>query len=234
MKLNFLAAGLVLGLAGTAAFAQATHTDWYIAPTAGIVLNDSHRNKSTGGAAGLAIGKVLNDKWNVELGGQYLRLDGKNDEQGNIGVDGLYFFNRNPGFAPYAIGGLAFVREGFSDSNRNDNLMAKVGLGFTKQLTKNIDFRTDARYQWHSNKAASHNLGDWVFSAGLNIAFGGTTQAPAPYVAPTAYVAPAAPYVAPPPVAAPPVAAPQAAAVPAETAPAPYVAPNRSPRQDRN
>ena len=69
MKFNSLAAGLVLGLAGTAAFAQATHTDWYIAPTAGIVLNDSHRNKSTGGAAGLAIGKVLNDKWNVELGG---------------------------------------------------------------------------------------------------------------------------------------------------------------------
>ena len=84
-----LLAVLALGLTGTAVFAQATHTDWYIAPTVGVVLNDSDRAKNTGGAVGLAIGKVLNDKWNVEFGGQYLRLDGKNDEQGSIGVDGL-------------------------------------------------------------------------------------------------------------------------------------------------
>ena len=102
-----LLAVLALGLTGTTVFAQATHTDWYIAPTVGVVLNDSDRAKNTGGAVGLAIGKVLNDKWNVEFGGQYLRLDGKNDEQGSIGVDGLYFFNRNPDFAPYAVAGLA-------------------------------------------------------------------------------------------------------------------------------
>ena len=99
-------------------------------------------------------------------------LDGKNDEQGNIGVDGLYFFNRNPDFAPFAIGGLAFAREGFSDTNRNDNLLAKVGLGFTKRLTDTIDFRTDARYQVHGNRAGAGKLGDWVISAGLNIALG--------------------------------------------------------------
>jgi OOP family OmpA-OmpF porin len=227
MKTSSLAAALVLGLTGTAAFAQATHSGWYVAPTASVVINDNDRAKSTGGGVGLAVGKMLNEKWNVEVGGQYLQLDGKNDEQGNIGVDGLYFFNRNPDFAPYAVAGLAYAREGFSDANRNDNLMARAGLGFTKQLTKNIDFRTDVRYQWHSNKAGSGNLGDWIVSAGLNIAFGGTPQAAAPaYVAP-AYVAPAPVYVAPAP-------APVYVAPAPAPEPAPYVAPKREPKQDRN
>ncbi len=173
MKISSLAAAIVLGLSGTAAFAQAADTGWYLAPTAGITLNDSVRTKSTGGAVGLAIGKVLNEKLNVEFGGQYLRLGGK-DEQGNIGVDGLYFFNRNPDFAPYAIAGLGPVREGRASGNTpaNDNLLVKAGLGFTKKLSQNIDFRTDARYQWHTNKTGvGNNLGDWVISAGLNIYF---------------------------------------------------------------
>ncbi len=172
MKISSLAAAVIFGLTGTAAFAQAANTGWYLVSTVGIVLNDSHRNKSFGGATGLVVGKVLDEKWNVEFGGQYLRMDGRNDVQGNIGVDGLYFFNRKPDFAPYAIAGLAFVREGYSDSNRNDNLMAKVGLGFTQKLTSTMDFRSDVRYQWHSNRAGASNatsLGDWVFTVGLNI-----------------------------------------------------------------
>ncbi len=225
-----LLALLALGLTGTTVFAQADNTGWYIAPTVGVVLNDSDRAKNTGGAVGLAIGKVLNEKWNVEFGGQYMRLDGKNDEQGSIGVDGLYFFNRNPDFAPYAVAGLAYAREGYSDSNKNNNLLAKVGLGFTKRLTDTIDFRTDARYQVHGNRAGSSNLGDWVISAGLNIALGPKAQTPAPYVAAPAYVAPA--YAAPAP--APVTVTPPPAAIPAPPAPAPYVAPTRTTKPDRN
>ncbi len=179
MKISSLAAVIVLGLTGTTTFAEEANTGWYLAPTAGITLNDSVRTKNTGGAVGLAIGKVLNEKWSVELGGQYLRLAGKPDEQGNIGVDGLYFFNRNPDFAPYAVAGLGYAREERASGNTpaNDNLLVKAGLGFTKKMSRNVDFRTDARYQWHTNKngVAHHlgnNLGDWVISAGLNIYFG--------------------------------------------------------------
>lgn len=231
MKISTLTGIVVLGLSGTATFAQVANTGWYVAPTAGIVINDADRNKSTGGAVGLMIGKVLNEKWNVEFGGQYLRLDGKNDEQGNIGVDGLYFFNRNPDFAPFAIGGLAFAREGFSDTNRNDNLLAKVGLGFTKRLTDTIDFRTDARYQVHGNRAGAGNLGDWVISAGLNIALGPKAPAPAAFVAAPAYVAPV--YVAPVPAPVAMTPPPPPAVMPVAPAPAPYVAPVRAVKPDR-
>ena len=229
MKISSLVTAIALGLSGTAAFAQAANTGWYIAPTVGVTLNDSDRNKNTGGAVGLAIGKVLNEKWNVEFGGQYLRLDGKNDEQANSGVDGLYFFNRNPDFAPYAVAGLGYVREAraFGNTQANDNLLVKACLGFTKKLSRNVDFRTDARYQWHTNKTGVNNLGDWIISAGLNIYFDDRAPAPAAYVAP-AYVAPA--YVEPEPVA----VTPAPAAMPVQPAPAPYVAPTRVIKQDRN
>ena len=232
MKLSFLAAVAVLGMTGTAAFAQATHDGrWYVAPTVGVVINDDQRQKDTGGAVGLAIGKALNDKWNVEFGGQYIKHN-SNDKQASLGVDGLYFFNRNPDFAPYALVGLGWVREGAPNGSHNDNALLKAGLGFTKRLTDNIDFRTDARYQVHGNKAnsgGSGNLGDWVISAGLNIALGPKAQAPV-YAAAPAYVAPAPAYVAPAPVA---VAQAPVYVAPAP-APAPYVAPVRPVRADRN
>lgn len=236
MKISSLAATLVLGLTGTATFAQATHDGrWYIAPTAGVVINDSQRHGDTGGAVGLAIGKAVNEKWNVEFGSQYIKHSSSpRDRQASIGVDGLYFFNRNPDFAPYALVGLGYVREGGSNNGgRNDNALLKAGLGFTKRLTDNIDFRTDARYQVHGNKGnsgGSGNLGDWVISAGLNIALGPKAQTPAPYVAAPAYVAPAYAAPAPEPVA----VTPAPAMAPVEPAPAPYVAPIRATKPDRN
>lgn len=188
MKIAPLAAAVILGLTGTAALAQAVNTDWYIAPTVSYTINDDSRVKNNGWGTGLALGKVLDNRWNVEVGGQYMQFDGKNDEQGSIGVDALYFFNRNPDFAPYATFGLGFVREGYSDTNHNDNLLAKAGLGFTRQISERVDFRADARYQTHANKAGPKRLGDWVMSVGLNYRFGGKTQAPAPYVAAPALV----------------------------------------------
>jgi OOP family OmpA-OmpF porin len=188
MKIAPLAAAVILGLTGTAALAQAVNTDWYIAPTVSYTINDNSRVKNHGWGTGLVLGKVLDDRWNVEAGGQYMQFDGKNDEQGSLSGDALYFFNRNPDFAPYATFGLGFVREGYSDTNHNDNLLAKAGLGFTRQLSKNVDFRADARYQTHANKAGPKRLGDWVMSVGLNYHFGGKTQAPAPYVAAPALV----------------------------------------------
>jgi len=175
MKIATLTAVLVLGSAASTALAQAVNTGWYIAPTVGLTLNDSARNKSFGQAAGLAVGKALNEKWNIEMGGQYMRFDGSNDRQGSIGVDGLYFFNRNANFAPYAIGGMAYSREGAGSGSKNENLLLKAGLGFTKQLNPTMALRSDVRYQWHGNKAqalGASDLGDWVASVGLNVTLG--------------------------------------------------------------
>lgn len=175
MKIVTLTAAIVLGTTGTAALAQAVNTGWYIAPTVGLVVNDTVRNKSFGHAAGLHVGKALNQRWNIEIGGQYMRMDGSNDRQGSIGVDGLYFFNRNANFAPYAIGGLAHSREGAQNGSKNENLLIKAGMGFTKQLNPTMALRSDIRYQWHGNKAqafGANDLGDWTINVGLNVALG--------------------------------------------------------------
>jgi len=209
MKIAPLAAAVILGLTGTAALAQAVNTDWYIAPTVSYTINDESRATNHGWGTGLVLGKVLDNRWNVEAGVQYFQFDGKNDEQGSFAVDALYFFNRNPDFAPYATFGLGFVREGSANGN-NDNLLAKAGLGFTRQISERVDFRADARYQTHANEAGPKRLGDWVMSVGLNYHFGGKTQAPAPYVAAPALVpVPEIVVAAPPPPPPPPAPAPR-------------------------
>ncbi len=174
MKIATLTASLILGLSGTTALAQTATTDWYLAPTIGVTMNDGSRASNTGMGVGLVVGKMLNSRWNVEVGGQYLRLDGSRDRQGSVGVDGLFFFNRNANFAPYAVVGLGMAREG-GPTGHNDNLLLKAGLGFTKQLNRTTDLRADIRYQEHKNKdraAGGGRLGDTVISVGANFAFG--------------------------------------------------------------
>jgi OOP family OmpA-OmpF porin len=171
MKIAPLAAAAILALAGTAALAQTAAAKWYIAPTVIYTSNDDSRVTNHGWGTGLALGKVLDNRWNVEAGVQYFQFDGKNDEQASFAVDALYFFNRNSDFAPYATFGLGLVREGSANGNSNDNLLVKAGLGFTRQLSQGVDFRADARYQTHANEAGPKRLGDWVMSGGLNYPF---------------------------------------------------------------
>jgi OmpA-OmpF porin, OOP family len=104
---------IILGAISTVAYSQTVNSSWYAAPNFSFVIDSPHREDSVGWATGLALGKVLNDRWNVELGGQFSDF-GSNDKQANVGLDALYFFNRNPYFSPYATFGLGYVYEGSS------------------------------------------------------------------------------------------------------------------------
>jgi hypothetical protein len=71
--------------------------------------------------------------------------------------------------------GLGYAKEGSSTGSSNNNLMANVGAGFTKQLNKSVDLRADVRYHMHDNRKdafGSSNLGDWLISFGVNYSFG--------------------------------------------------------------
>jgi OOP family OmpA-OmpF porin len=179
MRMKTLTALVTLGLAGVAAQAQAMDDRWYLAPSATYVITDSDRRDDDGWGIGLAAGKALNEKWNAEFSGRYLDL-GDNDELFSFGLDGLYFLNRNPAFAPYLVGGLGYARD-----TSDNNLMANGGVGFMRQLSENIDLRADARYHWHTNEKDAYDdsgLGDWLISVGLNIALGQKAPPPAPVV----------------------------------------------------
>lgn len=170
MQIKPLVILLSLGIAGVSLQVQAG-TDWYVSPSVSYVINDDHRAKNDGWGVGLAVGKAINDAWNVEFGGRYLQLDGKKDEMGSVGLDALRFFNRNSAFAPYVVMGLGYVKEGGS----NNNLMGNVGAGFFRQLSKSVDLRADVRYHLHDNRKEAMepgNLGDWLVSLGVNYSMG--------------------------------------------------------------
>ncbi|MCI1047019.1 outer membrane beta-barrel protein [Caballeronia zhejiangensis] len=150
-----------------------TVSGWYVAPTLSLTINTPHRQDHLGEAVGLAIGKVLNDQWNIELAGQVANF-GAHDRQGNIGLDALYFLNRNRSFAPYATLGMGYVHEGGApkhESGDYQNLMLRGGLGFTTKIMQRVDLRMDARYQWHGATSGGPRLGDWFISAGINYSF---------------------------------------------------------------
>ncbi len=182
----FLHISLVIGLAGVFGTAGAETADerWYLAPTIGYVFADSDRKADDGWGLGLALGKSLNEKWNLELalrGNKLDRAAGGAYDQYGLGVDGLYFFKRDPAFAPFAVVGAGYLRSDVPSAS-DDSLMANAGLGFLKRLSDNMDLRADARYRWASNNlpgVSGNGLGDWLVSIGLNIALGAKAAAPA-------------------------------------------------------
>jgi OmpA-OmpF porin, OOP family len=170
--IRLIVAGIIIAETGSTAFAQTgVINDWYVAPIASFSINSPHRAKDHGAAGAVALGKVLNESWNVELSGQYVDF-GANDHQASIGLDALYFIKRNRKFSPYITLGLGGVYEGpLPNDSKNQYLMLRGGIGFTTNITRNIDFRMDARYQWHGSTAGAPNLGDYFISGGLNIYF---------------------------------------------------------------
>lgn len=173
MKIKkLIVAGIIFGAVGNTASAQVNIiNDWYVAPLVSFTVNSSHRAKDYGVAGAGALGKVLSEKWNIELSGQYVDF-GAHDNQASIGIDALYFIERNKKFSPFITLGLGGVDEGSMPNNdKNQRLMLRGGVGFTVNVIRNVDFRMDAKYQWHGSTAGAPNLGDFFITSGLYIYF---------------------------------------------------------------
>ncbi|MDD5388292.1 MAG: OmpA family protein [Gallionellaceae bacterium] len=204
MSRTFLHLFLAIGLAGVfgSAWAETANERWYLAPTIGYVFADSDRKADDGWGLGLALGKPLNEKWNLELtlrGNKLDRAAGGAYDQYGLGVDGLYFFKRDPAFAPFALVGAGYLRSDVPSASDN-SLMANAGLGFLKRLSDNMDLRADARYRWANNNlpgVSGNGLGDWLVSIGLNIALGEKAAAAVAVSRPEPVMAKAAPRLEP-------------------------------------
>lgn len=176
---------VLIALAATALQAQAMDDRLYVAPSANYTFSDNDRRADDGWGAGVALGKPVTRNLNMELaltgssldykagGGDYRLL--------GLGVDAVYLFNRDASFTPYGVFGMGVLRTDIPGGD-DTGLMANAGLGIMKRLTDNIALRADARYRWDGNAAKAFNensFGDFVVSAGLNIALGQKAQ-PAP------------------------------------------------------
>jgi len=190
MRIKTLPALIALGLTSAALQAHAMDDRLYLAPSLNYTFADDDRNADDGWGGSLALGKPVSPAWNLELALSRSALDrdaGGDYDLWGLGVDGLYFFNRNASFAPYGVVGLGAMYTEIPGQD-DTGLMANAGLGFMKQLTDNVALRADARYRWDDNSTDAFNkssFGDWLVNVGVNIALGRKAQpAPQPQPAP--------------------------------------------------
>ncbi len=168
---------------------------WYVAPFGSYVHTGGDRNGSDAWGGGMALGKILNEHFNVEVRGFDQEFASNYGHQSLTGgtADLQYYFMRSA-FSPYAVLAAGGMNSCVS-ANCGASVIGEAGLGFTYELADNLLFRTDARYRY-TNDLNSHinprgdEFHDLVVNAGFVIPFGEKPRAVVP-AAPTPEVAPA-------------------------------------------
>jgi OOP family OmpA-OmpF porin len=200
-------------------------TRFYINPFGTYTFADSDRSSDDGWGGGLALGKPINRWINLEVRGAYESLSGtRSGAIGGGGYDNIPFgmdilvFFRRTGLQPFLILGGGGIREQtggtsallpggvvYQPGRTATGWMANAGVGLLYPFTDTVSGRVDGRYRWSNNPTntgtdPTGDFGDWVVSAGVNIALG-----PKPVPPPPPVVAPPPP-PPPPPTPAPPPA----------------------------
>lgn len=188
----------------------ATDTRWYIAPY-GTFLNTAgdRSNADVGGGGGLAIGKMIDQHFNIEIKGFAETADGYDDwrnpvprpfgqKQGSWDFAGAtadvqYYPFRNK-FSPYGVIGIGGMNTSVPGRNVA-GFVGEIGAGFTYEVMDNLSLRSDIRYRYNQNFNAQLTTGgtdqfnDMTANVGVVIPLGAKPQAevytpPAPVPAP--------------------------------------------------
>ncbi len=197
LKKQFLAAALT----GLAAFTTAQAADeflddrFYIAPFGTYLHGGGDRNGLDGWGGGLAVGKIINEYFNVEVKGYWQQYNGgtfgsisKFQDYGRYNadltggtIDLQYFFFRDA-FSPYvvaAIGGQNTSRRypgPIPGSQQLASFVFETGVGSTYEVLDNFLLRADVRYRldtYPSNfKAGPSVYNDLLVNVGFVIPFG--------------------------------------------------------------
>ncbi len=166
-KKILLAMGLASAMTGLSAQADdQTFMDdrFYLAPF-GSYLNTGGDTKGFDGwGAGLGVGKIINEYFNVELRGFWQNYGnnisgvGGHTDLGGGTVDLQYYFMRDV-FSPYAVlalGGMnTSARTDFGNGKQQSSFIFELGLGATYELADNFLLRGDVRYRGNTANALS-------------------------------------------------------------------------------
>ncbi len=224
MYLKTLALGLgaLLGLASAGgAAAGAPVGSWYVSPEALLLLPDEHFRVNGDLGFGIAVGHVLNEEWDTEIGWAHHRLPARTGSAaGDLSFDigelaVARIFQRSSSLNPFLEAGLGLVHGNYANAGSSTTVGAKLGGGLlaevfhsdstSLQLRGDIGVRIDSATGTESSGRFDPYLG-----VGLRFNFGGRT-------APAAVLAPAPP----PPVASVPAPPPAAPAPPPPSPPPP-------------
>jgi OOP family OmpA-OmpF porin len=165
---------------------------FYVAPFGTYMRSAGARGTTDGWGGGLGFGKMLNEHFNVELRGFFIRAQGYTDPLAgtNSGswnftggtVDAQYYFFRKA-FSPYtvlALGGMNTSVPGGSAAG----FIGQLGVGFTYEVMSNFLVRSDVRYQYNNNSGTSlrpytsSDFNDMLVNVGFVVPFGPKPKAP--------------------------------------------------------
>ncbi|ANX04504.1 OmpA family protein [Immundisolibacter cernigliae] len=156
----------------------------------------------------IGVGKAINDWLNLELNlkGQNADLDGAGGSWNQYGasIDGLFFFNRSPAFAPFAVLSAGVLQSDLSGVKKDTAPVAEAGLGFMHDVDDDgAKLRVEARHRWDfadiNIPGGNSTYNDWILMAGVTIPIGARPQS-APEPRPVVTMAEPTPPPAPAPV----------------------------------
>ena len=179
--------------------ATTTYDDrWYVAPMVGYYHNDSSRYTNKNQIFyGIGVGRFFSPNVSVDLFADRTRrtldydLGGGRWASNDFGVALRYYFRDWTAWRPYLLGGV-MASQHIDTFDRGIQPAAEAGVGLSKTITQNMDFRVEAayRYDWDDKTFPSKNgYGDEFISFSLVIRLGALPVAPTP----TAPPPPAAP-----------------------------------------
>lgn len=178
-----LLTGVAMGAAVSAGAQE--RGQWYFAPSLSYIVADDDRQADDDAGLQLGVGKVINERWNMELSAVVDNLELENGsaefKQRGLLFDGLYFMDRDQRLDPYLVAGIGALKTELGN-NDDTNLMANVGAGVMHSLNDRIGLRADVRYRLDeddSSVTGEDRFGDWVVNIGLAIPFGGAKAAAA-------------------------------------------------------
>jgi OOP family OmpA-OmpF porin len=158
MKHTTVAVGLAAAVWGAARAEESFMDDrWYIAPVGEYTYTGrSPGYLQQGWGAGLGIGKIINEYFNIEVRpfwthyeGNVAKTGGPVDRQGDMYgglVDVQYYFTREA-FQPYAVIAAGGSTWGFNGNNRSTRFIGEAGVGANYEITDNFLLRGDVRYR---------------------------------------------------------------------------------------
>ena len=169
---------------------------WYLFPFATYTWADGARGTDDNVGWGFAAGKPVNDWLNLELRVTYADLvsngqtwdPGQGDfTVGDVGIDGLFVFNRGGTVQPFLLAGLGAISDDFDCDRIAENVgncisddgwsfMAEAGAGVMFRVASHISLRIDGRYRYDDNSSSlrrDDSFGDWIATAGVVIPIGG-------------------------------------------------------------
>ena len=162
MNKHLLTFAVLLGIGFTASVqAKEEFLDkrWYVAPFGSYVNPGGDRNSDNAGyGAGLGIGKIINEHFNVEIRGFYNGFDDntnrfpQDDGQWDLAggtADVQYFFWRDK-FSPYTVAALGGMNS-YVNGDSGVGFIGETGVGFTYELLDNLLVRSDVRYRYNNN-----------------------------------------------------------------------------------